>query len=324
MKTLISAAIERQIRIATGSEAHVLILGPTGSGKTTLARRIHEEGSRKGKPFVTVNLATLHEGTLESELFGHERGAFTGADQRRTGKLELAQGGTVFLDEIAELPLRLQARLLEFLQFRTVSPVGSTRELRLDVRIIAATHQNLQKRVAEGSFREDLLHRLRVVCFRVPSLAERAEDFGSIVHDCLESVCREHGRQVLALDEEVARGFEDYLWPGNLRELGNVLEYAVLACGDGRLAWKHLPDWFVHALEQQREARSAADQPGGILERAEIPMTLDYQASLARFEKVFLKWALQRFRGRINHTAREIRMSKATLIRRIRTYELRT
>jgi DNA-binding NtrC family response regulator len=173
---------------------------------------------RRDKPFVVVNLATLHDGTLESELFGRERGAYTGADTRRVGKLELAQGGTVFLDEIGELPLRLQARLLEFLQSRTICPMGSNRETKLDVRVIAATHQPLQRKVRDGAFREDLFHRLRVIEIGLPSLSDLGENFGEILHSVLASVCRS-GKQVLRIHPEVADRMEAYPWPGNFREL---------------------------------------------------------------------------------------------------------
>ena len=172
-------------KIACNSNSTVLITGDTGTGKTHLASMIHNNSTKKGKPFVVVNLATLHEGTLESELFGHEKGSFTGAEHKRIGRLEAAQGGTVFLDEIGELSPRLQSRLLEFLNSKTIVPVGSNRELQLDVRVIAATHKNLQVAVKNKEFREDLFHRLRVISLKLLPLRERYEEFDGIVHDCL-------------------------------------------------------------------------------------------------------------------------------------------
>lgn len=306
----LSQEIVRAMEVATRGSATVLITGPTGSGKSYLAKKIHDLSSRRNKPFVTVNLASLHEGTFESELFGHERGAFTGADQRRIGKLEIAQGGTVFLDEVGDLPPKLQARLLEFLQARIVSPVGSNREIRLDVRVIAATNKNLPLAVADGEFREDLFHRLRVVSISLAALNERAGEFGEIVHSCLEDLCRTNGKSVLRISEEVAGALEAHDWPGNLRELRNVLEYAVLSSEDGVIREKDLPIWFLRNEFIELRARE------------QIEAALNYSSAIAAFEKDFLERALQRFRGRISHTARQIGMNKTTLLRRMRTYGL--
>ena len=302
-------------RIATQSDANVLILGATGTGKSTLAQKIHRESSRCGRPFVTVNLATVHEGTLESELFGHEKGAFTGAELRRVGKLESSHGGTVFLDEIGEIPTRLQARLLEFLHSRTISPVGSNREIRLDVRVIAATHRNLTVAVKDGTFREDLFHRLRVVSFHLQPLCARTEDFGDLVHQLLEEACKAFKKNILRISEEVAQRFEQYSWPGNIRELRNVLEFAVLSSDSVEITANHLPEWF---LEEESSIRLIAAQLG----TAELPLSLDFHETLERFEREYLRRALSRFRGRINLTARSTRINKTTLLRRIRAYGL--
>jgi DNA-binding NtrC family response regulator len=305
--------------IASNSESTVLITGETGTGKTFLAKQIHDRSKRKGKPFVTVNLASLHEGTLESELFGHERGAFTGAEQKRVGRLELAQGGTVFLDEVGELSPRLQARLLEFLQNRKIAPVGSARDLRLDVRVIAATHRNLAEAVTRGQFREDLFHRLRVVAIPLKSLRERQGEFDSILHFCLKELCEQSGKSILKLSPAVAEHLEAYHWPGNVRELRNVLEYAVLASEDGEIQIKNLPAWLL--LDQQSLiVPTSNDFP--TLGTFEVPLTLDYRGTFERFEKEYLQRALSRNGGRVNRTARQIGINKTTLIRRIRAYRL--
>jgi DNA-binding NtrC family response regulator len=309
----VSNLIERSFNLACRTRANVLITGPTGTGKTHMARRIHEESSRASKPFIVVNLATLHEGLIESELFGHERGAFTGAEQRRTGKLELAHGGTVFLDEIGDLSPRLQARLLEFLQSRTIFPVGGNREIKLDVRVIAATHKDLEIGVAKGAFREDLFHRLRVVSIDLPSLRDRADDFDGFLHACLEDVCEIAGKSVLRISEDVAARFEAYDWPGNIRELRNVLEYAVLASEGIEIQMGDLPDWFLNP----RAVQSARGNSGA-LGVAEIPLEFDFYGSMAYFEREFLSRALKRFGGRIGATARKLGMSKTTLLRRLK------
>lgn len=306
---------EKLVRLASGSESNVLLTGPTGSGKSCIARKIHEASARRGKPFVAVNLAALHEGVLESELFGHERGAFTGADHRRTGKLEAADGGSVFLDEIAELQPRLQARLLEFLQSRTISPVGANRDKRLNVRVIAATHRNIRAAVSQGEFREDLYHRIRVIEIRMPSIAEQSDEFDSIVHTCIEELAGNLGRKVRALSEDAASLLENYHWPGNFRELRNVIEFAILSCGSEVLQASHFPQWLHEEIACSRKI----DSPPESMMAADSG-ALEYRLVMSRFEERFLRDALQRNGGRVSSTAREVGMSKATLIRRLKTH----
>lgn len=303
----------RAFELACSGDSTVLLTGATGTGKSSLARLIHDRSHRRDKPFVIVNLATLHDGTLESELFGRERGAYTGADSRRVGKLELAQGGTVFLDEIGELPLRLQARLLEFLQSRVITPMGSNRETRLDVRIIAATHQPLGRKVREGQFREDLFHRLRVIEIALPSLGDLSENFGEILHSVLSGVCRELSKQVLRIHPEVADRFEAYGWPGNFRELRNVLEFAVQVCTNGEILPADLPEWFLRP-----EAGAAASTGAALLGVVEFQLGADFYACMTAMEREYLRRALGKFGGRLNLTARKIGMNKTTLIRRVR------
>lgn len=306
----------RLIEMGCRSDVNVLITGATGTGKTRLAEEIHRKGSRRNGPFVVVNLASLHEGTLESELFGHERGAFTGAEFRRVGRLEQAQGGTVFLDEIGELSPRLQARLLEFLQSRRVVPVGGSRETRLDVRVIAATHRDLVRSVAEGSFREDLFHRIRVLSIELPSLIERADDFDQILHDCLEEICKRMQRRLLRIAEPVAEQFENHQWPGNIRELRNVLEFAVLSSDGEEIRERDLPSWFRKKATRVQESAADFRAP------AQAFFDLNYESAMATFEKGYLSTHLERSKWRINRTARRIGMNKTTLLRRMKSYGL--
>jgi DNA-binding NtrC family response regulator len=309
------------ITLAQESDAHLLLRGPTGCGKSTLARTIHEHSHRSQRPFVTVNLASLHEGTLESELFGHERGAFTGADRRKIGLLELANGGSVFLDEIAELPPRLQARLLEFLQTRKLSPMGSLTSRVIDVRVIAATHQPLEQRVREGRFREDLFHRLRVLEIVLPSLCASTDRFGEVVHDVLEEASKRLKKIVLRMDKKFAESLELYSWPGNFRELRNVLEFAVLSCADGVLTSDDFPEWFVRALEEERTHLDRRTQD---FADARIALSWDYAETFARFERLFLERALRAQSYRVVRTAQALGVHKSTLIRKLNVHGLST
>ncbi|MEK6705243.1 MAG: sigma-54 dependent transcriptional regulator [Bdellovibrionota bacterium] len=313
-----SSELAKVIDLACRCDGNVLITGPTGSGKSYLAQKIHQQGKRSLKPFISVNLATLHEGTLESELFGHERGAFTSADQKRVGRLESAQGGTVFLDEIGELSLKLQARLLDFLQSRTICPVGGNRQVSLDVRIIAATNRDLEGAVQKGLFREDLFHRLRLISIELKPLVDRLEDLDGIVHECLEELSKRAGRSVLRISEEVAQRLENYSWPGNFRELRNVLEYAVLAGTGPEIEAADLPPWFGRVRGSFGVALGQSGQ--AMLGVAEIPLSLSFYECMSNFEKEYLRRALCRYRFRVNHTARKIGINKTTLIRRMRFY----
>ncbi len=313
------SGLEKLIKIARNSDATVMITGATGTGKTSLARQIHLESERKSRPFVVVNLASIHEGTIESELFGHERGAFTGADQKRMGRLELAQGGTVFLDEIGELPLRLQARLLDFIQSRKVIPVGGNREVQLDVRVIAATHRDIWEAAARGEFREDLLHRLCVVSINLCPLSERGEELGDLVHGCLDEFAGRAGKLIYRISTAVAEVFESYDWPGNLRELRNVIEYAVLACEGTEITLADLPASFTRRTSRIELKKSTAFAYP-IFGTVEMPLTLSYQDTISRLEREYFERALRRNGGRINRTAQQIGINKTTLLRRIKAY----
>ena len=234
------AVLRRAARFAA-ADAPLMILGESGSGKEVVARALHESSPRSEKPFVAVNVAALPADLLESELFGHARGAFTGAAAAKTGLFEAAEGGTLFLDEIAEMPLPLQAKLLRALQDGEVRRVGETRAFAVDVRIVCATHRDLTARVAEGLFREDLLFRLKVLTLRLPALRERREDIVPLA----KMLLGEERREDLRLSPAAVRLLESYAWPGNVRELQNAIKHGAALAEDGVIDVQHLPEELV-------------------------------------------------------------------------------
>jgi two-component system, NtrC family, response regulator HydG len=219
-------AVRAQIGDVAGSEATVLLLGESGTGKELVARAIHWNSARRNGPFVAVNCAAIPETLLESELFGHEKGAFTGATQRRRGLFAEADGGTLFLDEIADMPLALQAKLLRVLQDRTVRLVGGREEIRVDIRVVSATNRDLASLLREGKFREDLYYRLAVIPIRIPSLRERPEDIPVLAKHFLDRAAAGLGKHFEGVSEEAMQWLIDHRWPGNVRELENVVERA--------------------------------------------------------------------------------------------------
>jgi len=219
-------ALFEQIRAVVGSDASVLLLGESGTGKELVARAIHHHSARRDGPFVPVNCAAIPESLLESELFGHEKGAFTGADRRRRGLFAEANGGTLFLDEVGDIPQALQAKLLRVLQDKAVRRVGGSQEIQLDLRLVAATHRDLPGLVAEGRFREDLYYRLAVIPLRLPSLRERPEDIVLLAGHFLERATATLGKRLEGFDEDATAWLLAHRWPGNVRELENVVERA--------------------------------------------------------------------------------------------------
>jgi transcriptional regulator with GAF, ATPase, and Fis domain len=215
------------------AETSVLLLGETGTGKELFARAIHDRSKRRDKPLVKLNCGAIPHNLIESELFGHERGAFTGATQRRHGRFVLADGGTLFLDEIGELPLDLQPKLLRVLQEGELEPVGSSRTVSVDVRIIAATNRDLSEMVKRGAFREDLYYRVNVFPIRVPPLRERERDIDELARVFLERYARQLGRELSPLSDAVLERLRNYSWPGNVRELENVIERGVIVSSEG-------------------------------------------------------------------------------------------
>jgi DNA-binding NtrC family response regulator len=228
------------IRKVSRSNATVLILGETGTGKELVAEAVHRNSDRSERPFVKLNCAALQESLLESELFGHERGAFTGADRQRIGRFEMASEGTLFLDEIGNMSASTQAKVLRVLQEREFERLGGSRTIKIDVRLIAATNRNLEESVTKGEFREDLFYRLNVVCIKVPPLRERREDILPLARHFVSRFAAELKKHVEGLDGEAARALGQHTWPGNIRELENTVERAVLMCEGGALTAQDL------------------------------------------------------------------------------------
>ncbi len=294
----------------------VLLRGESGTGKELAARALHDGSPRNGRPFVAINCATLSETLLESELFGHEKGAFTGAVERKIGKLEVADTGTVFLDEVGEIPLPLQAKLLRALEEREFERVGGTRPIRVDVRLVAATHRDLEKAIREGTFRADLYYRLSVITLQLPPLRERREDIPLLASHFAARVSRDLGRPVAGFSTAARACLERYPWPGNVRELRNAIERAVVL-GEGELI---VPEDLPEALLEVATARGA---DGGTEASSAIPAIPRFHGAVNDFKKRLILDAVKESRGNVSQAAHLLGLHPNYLHRLITNLELR-
>ncbi len=322
-----SPAMQRLVDLAgrvARTDTSLLLLGETGVGKEWLARTIHEEGPRAGGPFLAVNCGAIPEALLESELFGHEEGAFTGAHRAHRGHFELADGGTLFLDEVAEMPPHVQVRLLRVLQERRIKRVGGEEEIPTNVRIMAATNRDLDEEMNAGRFRPDLYYRLGVMTLTVPALRERREDIPGLVHEQVERFRNQLSSPVQSVSPEAMDALVGYDWPGNVRELINVVERAVLLCAGKTIGLEDLPPM------------SPARGPGGNGRATQHTATFgDDENLLARtlpearqdlvrsFERAYLDRALRDSAGRIGDTARLAGLSERAVFDKMKQYGLR-
>jgi transcriptional regulator with PAS, ATPase and Fis domain len=303
----ITEALELAHRVAKTPRTTVLLLGETGVGKELFARGIHYAGVNSEQPFVAVNCAAIPETLLESELFGHERGAFTDARKRKSGLFELAAAGSLFLDEIHQMPLGLQPKLLRVLESRRMRLLGGGDEIEIRCRIIAAANPLLEQAVATGAFREDLFYRLNVFTIALPALRERPEDIASIARQCLAESVNEHGR-VKVLSPQALEALQSHRWPGNVRELRNVIERAAIISGEERTI---RPE---HLLIQRRTAGASDSSAGEI----RIPRT---GKTLAAIEREAIQVVLRLTNGNRSAAARMLGISRPRLARKLRDTE---
>jgi DNA-binding NtrC family response regulator len=300
--------VSKQIALSAQHRANVLIQGESGTGKEVVARLIHQHSGRSG-PFVAVNCAAIVDTLLESELFGHEKGAFTGADRSKPGRFELAAGGTLFLDEIGELALPLQAKLLRALQERVIERVGGTAPIEVETRVVAATHRDLFQLAAEGKFREDLAYRLQVVGIRLPPLRERPEDIPLLIGALLERIAQHNEQATPAIDQAAVHKLSAHTWPGNVRELENVLTQALVQARGGNISAEH-----IHCSHAQAPP-AAHDQASMTAEQTVLRTLEDVEAE-------HIQRVLHHTGGHKGRTCEVLGISRPALDRKILKYRL--
>lgn len=300
------------------TDSTVFITGESGTGKELVARAIHENSSRSGRPLVIVNCGAIPAELMEAELFGHVRGAFTGATQNRQGRFELAQGGTIFLDEVGDIPLHLQVKLLRVLQTRQFEPVGSSRTLEADVRIITATNRDLEEAVQKKEFREDLYYRLNVIPIKVPSLRERKSDIPLLINHFVQHFNQVTGYTVESPSGQILEALMSYDWPGNIRELENLMERLVILKGQGTVDLGDLPHRIFQKYTNSRP-EDAVSLSEWEFPRMVLPLSgVDLKAIVAAFENHLVDQALARTNGNKNRASELLSMNRTTLVEKLR------
>jgi two-component system response regulator HydG len=338
MKKVFSV-IDKLSRVDTA----VLIRGESGTGKELVAQALHFNSPRKDNRFVTINCSAIPENLIESEFFGHEKGAFTGADGRKIGKFQYADGGTLFLDEIGDISAGMQVKLLRALQEKKFTPIGSNREVEVNVRIVAATNRNLEEMIKKGEFREDLFYRLNVLPIQLPPLRERKSDVQELARYFVDRFNQTHKKNITGFSADAMECLKSHSWPGNIRELENVIEHAFVIESGNEITADSLPATVLNSAKLRGltvgQVMHAADEmeedevisvaaPGGAsgataLDERGFKLDinkLDFQANKEEFEKLFLMSALKTFNGRINQTALHANIPKKTLLRKLEKY----
>jgi sigma-54 specific flagellar transcriptional regulator A len=319
--------VNKMIEQVADSEATVLILGESGTGKEVVARKLHFHSVRRGKPFVPVNCGAIPADLLESELFGHEKGAFTGAISARQGRFEMAEGGTLFLDEIGDMSMPMQVKILRVLQERTFERVGSNKTMACNVRIIAATHRNLEDAIKNSDFREDLYYRLNVFPIEMPPLRERVEDIPVLVNDLIHRIENEKRGSVRLTPAAIA-ALSHYRWPGNVRELANLIERLAILHPYGVVEVSDLPDKFrptvdLQDITQLPQVTLEGGEPGTTINAPRLPNDgLDLKAHLNSLEQSLIQQALDESDGVVAHAAKRLHMRRTTLVEKLRKYGL--
>ena len=296
-------ALRQQIEFAAPTNGRVLIGGENGTGKELVANLLHMRSQRRQRPFVAMNCAAIPEELIESELFGHVKGSFTGASEDKEGKFAQADGGTLFLDEVGDMSSRTQSKVLRVLEDQCFTPVGGNTSLRVDVRVIASTNKNLEKEIELGNFREDLYYRLNVIPFQLPPLRERKEDVAVLTHYFLADFARRYGRKPPVLTQRAQEVLEGYPWPGNVRELRNIMERFIIMSPNNRIDAFDLPEPI---LRRTILASSGRDDPASL------------QDARDRFEREFILQKLAEYKGNVSRTAQALKIERSNLYRKMR------
>ncbi len=293
------------------SDSTILINGETGTGKGLIAHAIHKQSYRRNKPFVSINCGAIPENLLESELFGHLKGSFTGATANKVGKFEAANGGTIFLDEIGDMSQDLQVKILKVLEERCFEPVGGCKTVNVDVRIVAATHRDLEEEVQKGNFREDLFYRLYVIPIKLPSLQERRSDIPHLIAHFMNNLNQSKHTQVDSISDDALNVLTQYAWPGNVRELANLMERIVVIKGRGEIDIDDLP------------AKMKQDVPQNCIVSPEITADgLCLNTAVSEFEKRLIYQSLEKTKWVKNKAAKLLHVKRTTLVEKIKRYEL--
>ncbi|WP_319777746.1 sigma-54 dependent transcriptional regulator [Maridesulfovibrio sp.] len=295
------------------TDAWVLITGENGTGKEIVARSIHSQSQRSDKPLVAVNCAAIPEELIESELFGHEKGAFTGAEKAQEGKFELADNGTLFLDEIGDMSLKTQAKILRILQEQRFERVGGRKTINVDVRVIAATNKDLFQEIKNGNFREDLYYRLKVFPLEVPPLRDRAGDIPMLIGEFITRLTRQHGFKALTFTDQALNILTGYSWPGNVRELKNFVERMLIMFGGKEVGPENLPPEIANGPRNENAGQEQLPLPEG---------EIDFKKARADFEAQFLETKLREYKGNVSKLAEAVGLERSSLYRKLKTYEI--